>query len=253
MPAAMAVDGAGNVMVAGTTNSDDYPVTTGAFQTAYAAGAPPLPLPAGSTFSSPPPATGYVTKVNATGTGLVWSTYFGGSYTDAITNMAIAPSGDIFVSGQSYSHDLPALAGTPDGCLPSPNQVLGFVARLAPDGSTAGPAQLVQGAPICLYLAVTTSGAVLVAGANGALASVDSSATSRLACVTDPADGAQLRGVAPGQLLSLFGTDLAPATPFIPAGGVAASSATFEFFQWHPSADPLLTCKFLMRSPARPR
>ncbi len=31
----MAVDSAGNVTIAGTTNSDDYPVTPGAFQTAY--------------------------------------------------------------------------------------------------------------------------------------------------------------------------------------------------------------------------
>ena len=39
----MAVDSAGNVIIAGTTYSDDYPVTPGAFQTAYAAAAPSLP------------------------------------------------------------------------------------------------------------------------------------------------------------------------------------------------------------------
>ena len=48
----MAVDSAGNVIVAGTTYSDDYPVTPGAFQTAYAAAAASLPVPAGSTFSA---------------------------------------------------------------------------------------------------------------------------------------------------------------------------------------------------------
>jgi uncharacterized protein (TIGR03437 family) len=71
---------------------------------------------------------------------------------------------------------------------------------------------------------------VLVAGTNGTVASVDFSSSSRLTCVADPADNVQLRGVAPGQLLSLFGTDLAPASPFIPPGGVAASSAAFGVF-----------------------
>ncbi len=246
--AGMAVDSTGNVIVAGTTNSDDYPVTPGVFQTAYAAAAPPFPIPPGSSFSGPPPATGYVTKINATGTGLIWSTYFGGSYTDQITGMAVGPTGDIFVSGRAGSSDLPALEGTPDGCRPSAGQELGFVARLAPDGTTAGPAQLVEGAPDCSYfscftlydelpsyqagwpLALRPDGTALVAGTNGTLASIDFSSTSRVACVVDPADNVQLRSVAPGQLLSLFGTDLAPAAPFIPSGGVAASSAAFGVF-----------------------
>jgi uncharacterized protein (TIGR03437 family) len=246
--AGMAVDSTGNVIVAGTTNSDDYPVTPQAFQAAYTAAAPPFPVPPGSSFSGPPPATGYVTKINATGTGLIWSTYFGGSYTDQITGMAVGPTGDVFVSGRAGSRDLPALAGTPDGCRPSAGQELGFVARLAPDGATAGPVQLVAGAPDCLYmscftlydefpdfqagwpLALRPDGTVLVAGTNGTVASIEFSSSSRLTCVADPADNVQLRSVAPGQLLSLFGTDLAPASPFIPPGGVAASSAAFGVF-----------------------
>jgi len=244
----MAVDSTGNVIVAGTTYSDDYPVTAGAFQTAYAATAPPYPVAPGNTYSGPPPATGYVTKINAKGTGLIWSTYFGGSYSDQITGMAVGPTGDILVSGRAASSDLPALEGTPDGCRPSADQELGFVARLAPDGATAGPAQLVEGEPDCLYfscsnlydeypdyqagwpLALRPDGTALAAGTNSALASIDFSSSSRLACVADPADNVQLRTVAPGQLLSLFGADLAPASPFLPPGGVAASSATFGVF-----------------------
>jgi uncharacterized protein (TIGR03437 family) len=240
--AGMAVDSAGNVIVAGTTNSDDYPVTPGAFQTAYTAAAP-QPPGSGVAFIGPPNAIGYVTKVNATGTGLLWSTYFGGSYQDQITGMAVSPAGEIVLSGRVGSSDL-FFADIPDGCRPSANQVLGFVARLAPDGASAGATQLVPGAPDCLYtacqglatyqggwpLALRPDGTAVVAGSNGSLAFIDFSAGSRLACLADPADNAQLSSVAPGQVVSLFGADLAPAAPYTPPGGVAPSSNTFGVF-----------------------
>jgi uncharacterized protein (TIGR03437 family) len=243
--AGMAVDSAGNVTVAGTTNSSDYPVTPGAFQTAYTAAAPPQPTSVGpfNYFMGPPNAIGYVTKVNSMGTGLVWSTYFGGSFQDQITGMAVSPAGEIILSGRAGSTDL-VLADTPAGCRPSANQVVGFVARLAPDGTSAEATQLVQGAPDCLYsscpglaqyqtgwpLALRPDGTAIVAGSNGTLASIDFSTSSRIACLIDPADNAQLSGVAPGQLLTLFGTDLASAAPNVPAGGVAQSSNTFGVF-----------------------
>jgi len=245
----MAVDSAGNVIVAGTTYSDDYPVTPGAFQTTYSAAAPAVPVPPGSTYFAPPPATGYITKVNSTGTGLIWSTYFGGSYADSITGMAVAPTGEVYASGHSGSSDLPALADTPDACHPFPSQVLAFITRLASDGTTAGPTQLVQNAPDCLYfscgsilyddypnyiaygpLVLTPNGTALFAGTGGTLASIDFSSGSRLSCLVDPADYAQLSTVSPGQLLALIGTDLAPSTPFIPPAGVAASTTTFGVF-----------------------
>jgi uncharacterized protein (TIGR03437 family) len=79
-------------------------------------------------------------------------------------------------------------------------------------------------------LALRPDGTAVVAGSNGSLASIDFSATSRLACLADPADNAQLNSVAPGQVVSLFGADLAPAAPYTPAGGVAPSSNTFGVF-----------------------
>jgi hypothetical protein len=244
---AMAVDSMGNVTVAGSTNSDDYPVTTGAFQTAYSAAAAPFPVPLGSTYKDPPPATGYVTRINATGTALIWSTYFGGSMFDEITGMVVRPTGEIFVSGRAASSDLPAVTAVPLACHPSITQVLGFVARLTADGARVGPAQLVTGAPDCAYLtcpispdygsyvaswplALRPDGTALTAGTNGTIASIDFSSSSRLACMTDPADNMQLRTVAPGQLLSVLGTDLAPALPFIPSGGVSTSTADFGVF-----------------------
>jgi uncharacterized protein (TIGR03437 family) len=248
--AGMSVDSAGNVIVAGTTSSSDYPVTPGAFQTAYTAAGPQPPHVPG--FTGPPNSIGYVTKVNATGTNLVWSTYFGGSSQDQITGMAIAPSGEILLSGRAASSDL-VFADTPDACRPTPNQVLGYVARLSGDGAAVAATQPVHGAPDCLYvtcnslasfqtgwpLALRGDGSAIVAGAHGTVASVDFTASTRVACVNDPADNAQLTAVAPGQVVALYGANLAPADPMIPPAGVAPSSDTFGVF-FNGIAAPLL-------------
>ena len=131
-PAGIAVDAAGNAIVAGTTNSADYPVTPQALQTLYVANAAaPQFLPTGGGGFGPPPSTGYVTKLNATGTALIWSTFFSGSEQDAISGMVLGPNGYIYITGQANSNDLPGLSGSvPDGCRPGVNQGLGFVARL---------------------------------------------------------------------------------------------------------------------------
>jgi uncharacterized protein (TIGR03437 family) len=218
--AGMSVDSAGNVIVAGTTSSADYPVTPGAFQTAYTAAGPHAPNTSGNV--GPPNSIGYVTKVAAGGAALLWSTYFGGSSQDQITGMAIAPNGDILLSGRAASDDL-FFADTPEACRPTPNQVLGYVARLSADGASVAATQPIAGAPDCLYvncsslanfqagwpLALRPDGIVVVAGANGTVATLDFVATTRVACLTDPADNVQLTSVAPGQTLAIFGIDLA--------------------------------------------
>ncbi len=248
-PAGIAVDAAGNVIVAGTTNSRDYPVTAQALQTVYLAHAaqPPI-LPSPRATDYPPPSTGYITKLNATGTGLIWSTFFSGSVQDAISGMIVDPNGYIYITGQANSNNLPGLSAlAPAGCRPGVNQGLGFVARLSPDGTSLSPAQLIYGAPVCTYascfpdtqstsssawaLAVKPDGSAIAAGANGAVARVDLFASERLACLTDPADNVQLTTVAPGQVLSIFGTRIAPSRAAVPPAGASSfpgGSVTFN-------------------------
>lgn len=60
----IAVDAAGNTYIVGTTYSSDFPTTAGAFDRTLA-----------------PPNDVTVSKLNATGTALAWSTYLGGTPT----------------------------------------------------------------------------------------------------------------------------------------------------------------------------
>jgi len=82
----IAVDGSGNAYVTGYTNSTDYDVTPGAFQTTNEGG--------GDVF---------VTKLNATGTALVYSTYIGGSGYEVGYGIAVDGSGYAYVTGYTNS------------------------------------------------------------------------------------------------------------------------------------------------------
>lgn len=143
-PGAIALDAENNVIVAGTTNSTDYPVTAGALQAAYAPSVPSVST-SGFSYTVAPPPTGYVTKLNPTGSALVWSTYFGGSFMDNIAGMSLDASGEIYVSGLAGSNDLPGLSETPSGCQPSQGQALGFVAHITAGGSQTVGVELACG------------------------------------------------------------------------------------------------------------
>ena len=91
----IAVDGSGNAYVTGGTLSTNYDVTTGAFQTTYGGGAYDV----------------FVTKLNASGSGLVYSTYIGGSGSDYGYGIAVDGSGNAYVTGQTVSTDYDVTAG----------------------------------------------------------------------------------------------------------------------------------------------
>jgi hypothetical protein len=120
----IAVDNSGDAFVAGYTYSKDFPVTGGAFQVGARQEASEAP--------------GFVTKLNPTGTGLLYSTYLGGNILDEPLAVTIDGSGDAFVSGITYSTDFPTTAGAfqatnksaPTG---SYNQ---FVTKLNPGGTS---------------------------------------------------------------------------------------------------------------------
>jgi cold shock CspA family protein len=96
---AIAVDGSGHAYVTGYTNSFNYPVTPGAFQ------------PRKST-NSPSEWDVFVTKLNDTGTDLVYSTYIGGSGDDRGYGIAVDGSGHAYVTGYTSSTNYDVTPGT---------------------------------------------------------------------------------------------------------------------------------------------
>ncbi len=90
----IAVDSSGNAYVAGLTASADFP-TVGAFQAAFNGGIDDA----------------FVSKLNAAGSALLYSTYLGGNDDDEGFAIATDNSGNAFVTGLTASTNFPTTAG----------------------------------------------------------------------------------------------------------------------------------------------
>jgi uncharacterized protein (TIGR03437 family) len=165
----IAVDSSSNIYIAGCTLSGTYPVTNGAYQTHFK----------GNTTINPVAyfGDGFVTKMNSTGTALIYSTFIGGSGDDCITAIAIDSTGAVYMTGTSNSTDLPVTTGAPQGTfggfpyngIPGTvQQDLGdaFVGKLDPTGSTLVYLTYLGGSRNDggTAIAVDNSGAAYVAG-----------------------------------------------------------------------------------------
>ncbi|HEV8130970.1 MAG TPA: SBBP repeat-containing protein, partial [Acidobacteriota bacterium] len=84
----IAVDSAGNVYITGQTDSANFP-TMNPIQPALRGGK-----------------DGFITKLDATGRALVYSTYLGGSQDDLAAGIAIDSAGNAYVTGQTASNNL---------------------------------------------------------------------------------------------------------------------------------------------------
>ncbi len=101
----IAVDAAGNAYVAGVTNASDFPVTPGALQSAFRSVASCTDGPTSA------PSQAFVTKVNATGSALIYSTLLGGSGCEGASGIAVDASGNAYVVGSTTSADFPVTSG----------------------------------------------------------------------------------------------------------------------------------------------
>ncbi len=87
----IAIDAEGNAYVTGFTASTDFPITNGALQ----------PTSKGLTDA-------FIAKLNAAGSALTYSSYFGGNGRDIATAIALDSTGSAYITGRTDSTDLPA-------------------------------------------------------------------------------------------------------------------------------------------------
>ena len=122
----IAVDAAGNAYITGSTSSEDFPNTKGSFQRVLAK------------------ADAFITKINSSGTAIIYSTYLGGTDTENQGRgeqgyaIAVDQAGNAYVTGETSSSDFPT---TPGALRSSPlfdpfihGNIDAFVTRLNPTG-----------------------------------------------------------------------------------------------------------------------
>lgn len=119
----LASDPAGDLVIAGDTNSANFPVTSSAFQKV-------LHGEAGTSNV-------FISRISSDGTELLASSYIGGSGADALTCLCLDSSGDPLVAGSTYSSDYPVSEGAYQKVNNgTANQVSnGFVSKLNHDES----------------------------------------------------------------------------------------------------------------------
>jgi HYDIN/CFA65/VesB family protein/beta-propeller repeat-containing protein len=156
----VAVDLSGNAFITGLTSSTDFPTTSGALDRT-------APNPSGSW---------YVAKVNPTGSGLVYSTYFGGSTTnDGVGGennpvLAIDSTDNVYLTGYTLATDFPVTAGAFQTKIGNPKFDTAFVTKLNPSGSALVYSTYLGGttfADIGYAITVDSSGDAYVAGLAG--------------------------------------------------------------------------------------
>ncbi len=206
---AIAVDAAGNAYVTGVTASGDFPTVN--------------PVQSKGSFTWTP----FVSKLNPTGSALLYSTYLGGA-NDNVEGIAVDPAGNAYVAGSAVSADFPIV---------NPLQARrqgAFVAKLNANGSALVYSTYLGGSrgEVARGIAVDIAGSAYVIGYTSSsdfptvdpapsiydggpfvFKIVDQPAKTPLLPANFLVDTASFTGssVAPGTIVSLFGESLAAA------------------------------------------
>ncbi len=115
----IAVDAEGNAYVVGLTWETNFPTTAGAYQTSFAGG-----------FHD-----AFATKLNSTGSGVVYSTYFGGTGDDGATSVVLDSTGTAYIKGNTFSTNFPVTPGALKTAMDPTIKSDAFVTILNPSGS----------------------------------------------------------------------------------------------------------------------
>ncbi len=118
---ALVLDSANEVYVTGSTQSSNFPVVN-AYQS-----------------QQPGPSTGFVTRISADGSAILYSTYLGGNNYDQPAGIAIDNSGEVMVAGYTQSQNFPvanAYQATAQANQGGIYGTYGFLTKFSVDGSS---------------------------------------------------------------------------------------------------------------------
>jgi uncharacterized protein (TIGR03437 family) len=214
----VALDSTGNVVVAGITTDSSFPVTAGALQPEFAGNY----------------VNGFVAKLDSTGAGLLFSTFYGESNYATPPKLRLDTQGDIWITEP---------ASDPSELVLHPNSLIlggALIAELAPDGSSVLFSELLPDGVAGQDLVLNPDGSLTAIGpplGEAFIAPITTGFALRLPRATptgvsilgvaDSAVNAVTYTVAPGEYVSIYGTGLGPAVGVgmqVDANGVVSNS-----------------------------
>jgi hypothetical protein len=200
--AVIAADAAGNVYVSGTTGAFDFPVLN------------QIPGACQGTCSTSFE-TVYVTKINAAGNALVYSSLIGGSTLDEGFGIAVDGLGNAYLSGSTSSSDFPQVNPIPGACVGTCGTGAGdaFVTKVSAAGDALVYSSLLGGSnnDSAFAVAVDGSGDAYVTGS------------------TDSTDFPQVNPI-PGACLGTCGTSSFPQNAFVTEINAAGNAFIYSSY-----------------------
>ncbi len=142
----IAVDSAGNAYVTGLTYSPDFPG----------------PAKLQSVLKGP--ADAFVTKINAIGSAILYSTFLGGDGFDEANAIAVDSSGSAYIAGATASLNFPVTYGVAQSSFAGGYDA--FIVKMTPAGDALVYSTLVggSGADTALGIAVDSAGRAMIGG-----------------------------------------------------------------------------------------
>ena len=208
----IAVDPAGNIYIAGSTTSPDFPLHN------------PLQSPPTSVGSGVMGSIGFLMKLRADGT-VLYSTFLGGS-ASVLNAVAADTQGNAYVGGESSASDYQHTSGLPAGQTGGPFLSAAFFAKISPAGD-----QIVYAGGI------SATGYACVYGSSCFLSGISNAVTS---IALDPAGNAYLAGNTYGAGLSTTPGALSSTGIGAFVGKVNASGTSLGYLTLvdHAASDP---------------
>lgn len=208
---AIAIDSAGNLYITGSTTDPNFPVTPGAYQ--KASGGPVLSNPFQQASSD-----AFVAKLTPGGSALAWATYLGGTGADAATSVALDANNNVWLAGTTQSPDFPNASGWA--------QSGDFLVELNSSGSALPFSARYPNNTVSTSVAVDGSSLVHAAGVDGIVSAFSPFALPAFEIygIANAAAGYVTGRIVPGEVISIYGRNIGPATPVAYSGRYVPTS-----------------------------